>query len=273
MIVGGTPSMVRQWHSGTWLVALAALVAAPRAAAGQPVNGDCEVALTSVDFVSAGADLGRVLDLLGAESRHSFAVRRASDRTSANACNVPAALRRLSRSFATPQPPERGAAVLPAYLRVAANSDYPRDWNNGAQWAGTGASASLNGGATFRWYWFEAAFAPLLTVQENLAYDLTRYPDSTTYSAYIDRWHGRFIDLPQRFGIGAFSTLDAGQSYARVRVAGWRAGVSNENLSWGPARRNPLLLSGTAPGFPHVFIETSRPNNVVLGTAELQLFW
>ncbi|MGH7465804.1 MAG: hypothetical protein ACREK1_11560, partial [Longimicrobiales bacterium] len=34
-----------------------------------------------------------------------------------------------------------------------------------------------------------------------------------------------------------------------------------------------LLLSGTAPGFAHVFIETARPHDVWVGDAELQLFW
>jgi hypothetical protein len=110
-------------------------------------------------------------------------------------------------------------------------------------------------------------------MHENRFFRIYPYPDSVAYSRYVDRWHGQFIDLPQRFGKDSYTTLDAGQSYARVRVAGWRAGISNENLAWGPARRNPLLLSGTAAGFPHVFIETSRPNNVLVGTAELQLFW
>src|SRR5690606_19891681 len=64
-----------------------------------------------------------------------------------------------------------------------------------------------------------------------------------------------------------------GQSYLRLNGRGIRGGISNENLAWGPARRNPLMLSGTAAGFPHVFIESARPHDVWLGDAEVQLFW
>jgi hypothetical protein len=253
------------------VVAALALIAAP--ARAQSPDDACEVALSGPDFVGAAADLSRVLDLLGSESRQSFLVRRISDRMVFDPCGVPGAIARLSRSLALPPVPERGAVVLPAHMRIIMNGDYPRDWHDGAQWSGRGWSVAIMPGATFRWNWLEAAVAPQLMLQQNETFPYQPFPDSAAYSRYADRWHGRFIDLPQRFGAGSFSTLDAGPSYVRAHFGGWRAGVSNENLAWGPARRNPLLLSGTAAGFPHLFLETSRPRDVLLGMAELQLFW
>jgi hypothetical protein len=112
----------------------------------------------------------------------------------------------------------------------------------------------------------------VFTWQQNHDYDTREFSD-TAFSPFAHPFFGQIIDAPQRFGTDAFARAHLGQSFARVDIAGFAAGFSSENLTWGPARRNPLLLSGTGPGFPHVFIETARPVNVWIGGLELQLFW
>ncbi|HEX6132519.1 MAG TPA: hypothetical protein VFZ24_00965 [Longimicrobiales bacterium] len=253
------------------ITGLALLVMALPARA-QDAGESCLVTLGHSDIVSPSADLARLFDLADSASRQSFFLRRTSDRMQFNACGVPRHVARLARALALPELPERGASLLPAGLRVHLNTGYPRDWNDGALWSGRGAASSLTAGAMFRWGVLEAALAPVFIALQNSAFDMLPYPDPA-YSRYIHRWHGRFIDLPQRFGPDAATAVDPGQSYIRVQHRAWRGGFSTENLAWGAGLRNPLLLSGTAAGFPHVFLESARPVDIGIGHAELQLFW
>lgn len=255
-------------------LAVAFILAAAAAPVGaQDTDRSCEAILTATDFVGAPADLARIHDLLGSGSTHSFLIRRISDRYITNACAAVRSIENLSRSVSVPQLPPHGAALMPLDSRAVFNSAYPRDWNDGAQWSGVGITATVTTGAAVRWGMMEAAIAPIMGVQQNSGFATHAYPDDQSYSRYIHRWHGRYIDLPQRPGSNAAAIASIGQSYARVNARGFRAGISNENLAWGPARRNPLLLSGTAAGFPHVFLETARPIDVWVGDAEFQLFW
>ncbi len=57
---------------------------------------------------------------------------------------------------------------------------------------------------------------------------------------YMDPWYGTSLDMPQRFGADPFWTLSPGQSYLRLDHAGLAAGVSTENMWWGPAVRNSI---------------------------------
>ncbi|HEX6308921.1 MAG TPA: hypothetical protein VFZ69_12075 [Longimicrobiales bacterium] len=233
----------------------------------------CEAELQGADFVDVSADVSRLVDLLEQRSRHSFLIRRLSDRIPVDACAAPATLEQLTRRLALPPLPAHGALLLPVDVRVVGNTTYPRDWNDGALWGGAGLGTAVTSGAALRWGIVEAALAPEIVLHQNANFDIYAYPDISSYSRYVNRWHGRYIDLPQRFGTDALMRLSAGQSHVRLSTRGFRVGLSNENLAWGPARRNPILLSGTAPGFAHVFIETARPHDVRIGDAEFQLLW
>lgn len=230
----------------------------------------CTVQL-GADLTGPTADMSRILDIMGDRSERSFLIRRASDTHAYRSCAGSLPIDRMTGDLSLPALPDRGAAALPADVRISRNSGYPRDWNDGAQWAGAGLSAALTAGAALRWGVFEGALAPVITWHQNASFTTLDHPDPA-YSRFVDRWRGRFIDLPQRFGTESGTALTPGQSYARVHTAGLRAGVSTENLVWGPARRNPLLLSATAEGFPHVFLETARPRDVWIGDAEFQWF-
>jgi hypothetical protein len=75
----------------------------------------------------------------------------------------------------------------------------------------------------------------------------------------------RNIDNPQRFGVGAYQRVDPGNSEARLTAVGVTAGVSTARIAWGPATALPILLGGSGPGFPHVFVGTARPTSVWVG--------
>ena len=253
------------------LAAILSGAAGPASAQQPPAN--CESILTGADFVGPSADLARAADLLSDRSTRSFMIRRLSDRFETNSCATPTAVGDLIRSLAVPALSERGARLLPVDSRFGYHSSYPRDWNDGVLWGGAGIGVSVTGGAVARWGILEAALAPVIGLQQNSSFATLAHPDTATYSRYVHRWHGRYIDLPQRFGNRPAVIADLGRSYLRVNTGGFRGGISSENLAWGPARRNPLMLSGTAAGFPHIFLESARPHDVWLGDGEIQMFW
>ncbi|HSK20599.1 MAG TPA: hypothetical protein VK912_15705 [Longimicrobiales bacterium] len=259
--------------TSTVLAALA-FAAATSSGSAQAVTSDvCAVGLSGADFTGPSADVARVLDLLQPDSRRSFLLRRISDRYDFDACRAPDAVATLAQRLSLRPIPVAGAALLPADAHILYNGSYPRDWNDGSMRGSAGLSTSVTAGAAIRWRSLEAAVAPVLTWHSNAAFTILPFPDPATHSRFAHPWHGRFIDLPQRFGDDADGDIDAGQSYIRINTAGVRAGISNENIAWGPARRNALLLSGTAPGFAHAFIESARAHDVSIGDAEFQLFW
>lgn len=164
------------------------------------------------------------------------------------------------------------ANLTPAFLVTQLNSGYPRDFLDGLRWAGRGVSMGVNAGVVAGWGPFSAAFTPVVTFQQNRAFPILRVT-TPGYSPYASYWHTTSIDLPQRFGPSSFWWASLGQSYVQARAYGVRLGFSTENLRWGPARRNPLLMSGTGPGFPHVYVGTSRATDVWIGRLQAEAIW
>ncbi|MGB4399124.1 MAG: capsule assembly Wzi family protein, partial [Daejeonella sp.] len=77
-------------------------------------------------------------------------------------------------------------------------------------------------------------------------------------------------DLPVRFGKDPRVRLYPGQSSVRYNVKKLSAGLSTENLWWGPGMRNSLLMSNTAPGFLHLTLNTREPLQTPIGSIEGQ---
>lgn len=151
-------------------------------------------------------------------------------------------------------------------LRVFANSRFPLGQNDGAVWQGRGLTTAVDAGATLRWRALTVAVRPTLIFNENRSFELAVAPTEYDYP-----W--RAIDLPQRFGPDAFWTLDPGQSEIRLDSHGFAVGFGTANLWWGPAIRNPIIMSNNAPGFPHAFVGTSGPVGIGIGELEAQWIW
>ncbi len=215
------------------------------------------------------ADFGRLLALTGAAPDRGEVFRRVSGdrvRTFCARADVP--------WMSELRPPARfgHVSVLPVSVLSEFNSAYPRDANNGALWAGRGVSTAFSAGAEVRWGVLSAALQPTLAYQQNRAFQMAP-ADFTGYSPYIYPFHGPAIDWPQRFGPGPYWKTDPGQSFVRIDVRGFAAGMSTENLWWGPARLNPIIMSNTAAGFRHVFIGTSRPHDTPIGRVQAEFTW
>ncbi len=182
----------------------------------------------------------------------------------------------MQRSTSSLMRQSSGFSVLLPQVTTITNSELPHGQNDGALWAGKGYNVRALAG-------FAAAFGPVRIIL------MPELVHSTNYSNTVDVTDLRFsrplppnrnafsspfnvvpfsIDLPYRFGDESIQKIYPGQSSITVSGGPIEAGVGTENEWWGPAQRNPLILSDNAAGFPHAFLRTGRPLSSPLGQFE-----
>jgi hypothetical protein len=187
-----------------------------------------------------------------------------------------------SATSATPALPlgrsQVAAALIVPQLLMVGNSELPFSQNNSAMWAGRGVSTRTVLGFRMAVPHGSLVFAPQLVASENQGFhiregfyqpDWPRGYEGDGYTLpYI--FYTFPIDQPLRFGDAAVRKFNWGESTLSLSAGGFEGGVSNENNWWGPGIRNALILSDNAPGFPHLFMRTSRPIKTPLGGVELR---
>lgn len=221
---------------------------------------------------AAHLDLDRLAALSGEAPPTSQAIQRAGEAIVRRCPPGPAPNDARAARAGRPGSDGPQFGLLPAVAITQFNTRYPRPQRDGLRWAGRGSSTGITAGAHARWGPVSAALAPVFAAHDNAA-----FPTHEVTVPGLSRWgsfyHAGTIDAPQRFGRDGAFWLHPGQSYIRVDAYGAAAGVSTETLRWGPGRRNPLLMSGTAPGFPHVFLGTGEPADIGIGRLEVEAVW
>lgn len=170
----------------------------------------------------------------------------------------------------------RVRAIQPT-VRMVWSSRLPVNENDGALWAGRGASFSVNGGIA---YWrrvgphrVDVVIAPTLTYSQNEPFPI-RAGAAPGRSAFSSPFYfgSTSADLPLRFGDQPLTTIGPGQSSVTVTTDRVAFGASTTNEWWGPAIRNTLLLSNSAEGVPRLFARTARPYHTRIGDFEGRAF-
>lgn len=235
------------------LAALLLLVAGPTAAQNLPVGDPFE-------------DYFRLLQITGGADLGSFTIRPLAPGDFRDRITAPDHPWADRLGDADPSGEDLELILDSPRLRGFANSRFPLGQNDGAVWQGRGFTGALDAGATATWRGLTVSVRPTLLFTENRNFELATAPTEYAYP-----W--RPIDLPQRFGPDAFWTLDPGQSEIRIDTHGVAAGFGTTSLWWGPAIRNPIIMSNNAPGFPHAFVGTSGPVGIGIGDLEAQWIW
>lgn len=167
----------------------------------------------------------------------------------------------------------RWSPVAPE-LHTVHNSGLPFSLNEGALWAGRGLSTRVSAGARLEFGSVTLVLAPQLIHERNRDFQTFSNPESggrrhpLASPFHFSPGSPGSMDLPQRFGTGPRTILDAGQSSITYRRGALAAGMATENLWWGPGIRNGLLMSSNAPGIPHLFLRTAEPLETRIGTWE-----
>lgn len=141
--------------------------------------------------------------------------------------------------------------VLPVSWQFKFNSHHPYGWNDEGMIPAKGLQQQLSAGLFARYGPLSVQLQPQLVIAGNPAFATT-----TSYGAPTN---------------GNYTRLFAGQSAVRLTIGPISAGVSTENLWWGPGQFSSLLLSNNAPGFAHITLNTTRPIETPIGGFEFQL--
>lgn len=164
--------------------------------------------------------------------------------------------------------------IFPVDLLAVVNSHFPEGQNDGAVWAGRGLTMAATAGGTVRAGPVILQLNPVAFWSQNAEFELQnngRTGDDRFASGKPA--FANSVDLPQRFGDGAYSRVDLGDSELRVEFPWFKAGVSNAHRVWGPATVYPFLLGTNAPGFEHAFLSTNNPINLGFARADANILW
>ena len=167
--------------------------------------------------------------------------------------------------------------LVPPNVRLTWNSAIPFEGNDGALWAGRGASTSITGGMSLSRRTMgrrlDVVLAPVITHSRNSPFP-TRAGRDPKRSAFSSPWYTGNVsaDLPLRFGDLPLTTLGLGQSSITLTSKRYAVGLSAANEWWGPAIRNTLLLSSNAAGIPRLFAQTSQPLRTRFGAFDGRVF-
>lgn len=225
---------------------------------------------TLPDVDGAAEDLWRLGQLRGGTSTDGSMLRTPSSMTAPLFDTLPTSARTRPR----------WAFILPR-VQYTRNSSVPFSMNDGAIWAGKGATYGVSAGVRVEWYRFQLAIDPQIVREENLSlpfYDNLQSGLPYLLPSYRSVWstlwniypHG--MDIPFRFGDSHHQFADRGESFASVSVGALRFGVSTEEEWWGPGIQNALLLSSNAPGVPRAFVRSARPILTRAGSFEFSSF-
>jgi len=164
--------------------------------------------------------------------------------------------------------------ILPLSLQNDFNLNRPYGYNNTSLYPNRGLQTRLSGGFFIKASIFRLQFKPELVYAQNRTFET--FADVQGHNnnpallrAYFEIVNG--IDAPERFGNGSITHFFPGQSKITINVANIEAGVSTENLWWGPGVQNAIMMSNSAPGFLHWTLNSVKPMQTGIGSFEWQL--
>lgn len=160
--------------------------------------------------------------------------------------------------------------VLPLEFRTSFDSHHPYDRNDGLMIRSKGMQSYISPGIYGRIGPLSVQFKPEFVFAQNLEY--AGFPEGFDDTKWRQRyiWYNR-IDMPERYGDGSYTKAWWGQSSVRLNKWGMSLGISTENLWWGPARRNSIMMSNNAQGFAHITFNTAKPIETPIGNFEWQV--
>jgi hypothetical protein len=161
--------------------------------------------------------------------------------------------------------------VLPFLYKSRYNHKHPYSWNDGSMIPGRGYQQLISMGLYGKIGLLEVQINPELVYADNRTYE--SMPDEQFpvlwYRFYA--FYQNYIDTPYRFGEHTFSRISPGQSRIGLTYKSVSAGISSENIWWGPGIRNSLLMSNNSPGFNHLYLRSQYPIKTLLGSFEGQI--
>ena len=160
--------------------------------------------------------------------------------------------------------------LLPVRANVEFNSKRPYGWGNYLLKPNVGFQTLLTFGIENKIGPLYIRLKPEFTYAQNKEYQgySGNFPNGVNISKY-HYWNNG--DNPERFSEGSYGQAWYGQSLVSLRVGPMEAGISTQNIWWGPGQFNDLTFSSNSKGFPHLTLNTHRPIKTIIGNFETQL--
>ncbi|NVJ86756.1 MAG: hypothetical protein HWE15_10655 [Algoriphagus sp.] len=158
-------------------------------------------------------------------------------------------------------------SILPLRQMVTFNSKRPYGWGNGPMLPNVGFQTYTSLGFSLKFSVFRIQLAPEFVYSQNRPFQgySGEFPESVNRARFF---YWSFGDYPERFGNDPISTLWWGQSKITIQAGFLEAGVSTENIFWGPGQFSSLTFSNNARSFPHLTFRSRRPAKTFLGEFE-----
>jgi hypothetical protein len=144
--------------------------------------------------------------------------------------------------------------------------------NDGSFLPNVGLQQRVHVSVAARWKKLYIQLAPEFIKSENLT--PTTYQLDPVYANLLPFYYNLVnnnIDLFDRIGTESTAKYNLGQSSIRYQSSHVSVGLSTENLWWGPALRNSLVLSNHASSFPHITLNSVKPLKTAFGRLEAQV--
>lgn len=148
------------------------------------------------------------------------------------------------------------------------NSFLPISFNDGNFFPSRGNQERYSIGINFKFNFLEINYQPEKVIIQNLPQEFFAGDVGNYWARYYQLVRNNIDDFRSvKFG-RAFDTINFGQSYLSLNFGKISAGISNQNIWWGPGIRNSLIFTNTAAGFKHMFINSNKPIETPIGNIE-----
>jgi hypothetical protein len=141
-------------------------------------------------------------------------------------------------------------SLLPINFTQKLTTHHPYGWNDGAFSLSKGYQFLIGGGVYLQWHKLKIQLRPEFVKTASGNYETNNYWGAVTPS---------------------FKKIMPGQSSIRYDMGPVTAGISTENMWWGPGIYNSMLMSNNAPGFLRSSINSNRPIKTFVGSFQFQL--
>ena len=150
------------------------------------------------------------------------------------------------------------------------NSLQPISFNDGNMYPARGWQERYSYGVNLKLLIFDINYQPEKLTVQNLNQEY--YAGNTGDGNFMFKYFGmvaNHIDNFRQFGNDRIEETTLGQSRAGIKFKYIAAGVSNENIWWGPGKRNSLVFTNNAAGFQHYYLKTFEPIKTYIGNFEI----
>jgi len=160
--------------------------------------------------------------------------------------------------------------LLPINWQQQFNTHHPYSLNDGSMIPARGYQSMISGGLYAKTGIFSIQLRPEVVFAANKTFET--FTDHKTNQQLINYYKFKnIIDLPEYFPGKPYKKLFWGQSSLRMTIGSISAGISSENMWWGPGMRNSLLMTNSAAGFNHFTLNTVKPIRTPIGSFEGQI--